>query len=223
MNRFSVALDGPAGAGKSTIAKLLANELKCTYIDTGAMYRSVGLYCIKNEIDYTIEQDVVKSLDKMTIECIYTKGKQHVYLNGEEVNQQIRVDEVARAASKVATYEKVREALVSMQRALAAKESVVMDGRDIGTVVLPHATLKVFLTADVLERAKRRHLEYYKKNIQVPMEEIIEEMKNRDKQDMERAVSPLKKADDAVEIDTTGKSLGEIIQEIVFLLKEKSK
>ena len=221
MDIFSVALDGPAGAGKSTIAKRLAKELKCTYIDTGAMYRSIGFFCIKEGIDYHLEKEVSRYLNEIDICFSYSEGKQLLYLNGEEVFEQIRTDEVAKAASKVATYQAVREKLVDLQRQLAAKQSVVMDGRDIGTVVLPGATLKLFLTADLEERAKRRYTEYQDKNRQVSMEEIKKQIEARDRQDIEREVSPLKKAKEAVEIDTTGLCVEEIIKQIKDLLQKR--
>lgn len=221
LGRFSLAIDGPAGAGKSTIAKKLAKDLSCTYIDTGAMYRSVGLYSVKHGIDYNFESLVNETLSDIHIDLSYENGTQKIYLNGEDVSEAIRTQEVAASASKVATYEKVRSALVEMQRKLASTKSVVMDGRDIGTVVLKDATLKIFLTASSEERAKRRLKEYEEKGIEVDYQTLLEEIEARDYQDSNRSVSPLKKAHDAIEVDTTHLSVDEIVERIKELLLER--
>ena len=221
MTRFSIAIDGPAGAGKSTIAKNLARELNCIYIDTGAMYRAVGLYCINHQIDYADEEMVTRILPELSIDIHYTNGVQTIHLNNEDVSVSIRTQEVASAASKVATYAEVRSALVAMQRKMQSTTSVVMDGRDIGTVVLPNATLKIFLTASASERAHRRCKEYEEKGIESNFEEILKEIEERDYQDSHREVSPLKKADDAVEIDTTYLTIDGIADQILELLKER--
>ena len=218
---FTLAIDGPAGAGKSTIAKQLAENLKCTYIDTGAMYRAVGLFCIQNGIDYTCEEKVSTALNQISIDIAYENNTQKIYLNSIDVSTAIRTQEAATAASKVATYKAVRESLVEMQRKLAATKSVVMDGRDIGTVVLPQATLKIFLTASAKERANRRLLEYKAKGIDVAYETLLQEIEDRDYQDANRAVSPLKKAEDGIEIDTTNLSIEAIIARITGLLYER--
>lgn len=212
MKTFSIAIDGPAGAGKSTIAKKIAQELKCIYIDTGAMYRSVGYYCLQNQIDYQDEKAVCESLEKMNITLKTSERGQEIYLNDVNVGQSIRTDVVAAAASKVATYGLVRSELVKRQQEMASLQSVVMDGRDIGTVVLPFATLKIFLTASVDERAKRRYKEYIEKGMDVSLETLKEEIKARDAQDSGRKISPLKKAEDAVEIDTTHMNIDEIVE-----------
>lgn len=217
MKLFSIAIDGPAGAGKSTIAKLLAKKLGCVYIDTGAMYRSVGYYCIQNGIDYHDEAAVSASLDKIALELKYTEAGQMIYLNGENVSTLIRTDEVAASASKVATYGAVREEMVRRQQLMAQSQSVVMDGRDIGTVVLPFATLKIFLTASAQERAQRRYKEYVEKGMQVDLEALKEEIKARDFQDSTREISPLKQAEDAILLDTTHLK----IEEIVDVISEK--
>lgn len=222
MTKFSIAIDGPAGAGKSTIAKDLAKKLDCIYIDTGAMYRGVGLYCINQGIDYTDEEKVSSILSQITIDIQYTEGTQTIHLNGEDVSTAIRTPEAATAASKVATYLKVREALVAMQRNMQKSTSVVMDGRDIGTVVLPDATLKIFLTASSAERANRRCLEYKHKGLEANYEEILREIEARDYQDTHREVSPLKKALDAVKIDTTSLTIEDIVGQIITLLEQKS-
>lgn len=221
MKTFSIAIDGPAGAGKSTIAKKIAQELKCIYIDTGAMYRSVGYYCLQNQIDYQDEEAVCKALEKMNITLKTSERGQEIYLNDVNVGQSIRTDEVAAAASKVATYGVVRSELVKRQQEMASLQSVVMDGRDIGTVVLPFATLKVFLTASVDERAKRRYKEYIEKGMDVSLETLKEEIKARDAQDSGRKISPLKKAEDAVEIDTTHMHIDEIVEYIKNKLLER--
>lgn len=221
MKQFSIAIDGPAGAGKSTIAKQLAKKLQCIYIDTGAMYRSVGYYCMQQGIDYNDEQAVEEKLAAIKIDITYKDGTQSIALNGEDVSTAIRTQEVATAASKVATYKSVREALVEMQRSLAKRQSVVMDGRDIGTVVLPDATVKVFLTASAYERAKRRHLEYQEKGIQADFDALLKEIEERDYQDSNRAVSPLKQADDAVCIDSTTQSIEEVIANIEMFIRKK--
>lgn len=221
MKTFSIAIDGPAGAGKSTIAKKIAQELKCIYIDTGAMYRSVGYYCLQNQIDYQDEEAVCKALEKMNITLKTSEREQEIYLNDVNVGQSIRTDEVAAAASKVATYGVVRSELVKRQQEMASLQSVVMDGRDIGTVVLPFATLKVFLTASVDERANRRYKEYIEKGVDVSLETLKEEIKARDAQDSGRKISPLKKAEDAVEIDTTHMHIDEIVEYIKNKLLER--
>ncbi|MGL5676271.1 MAG: (d)CMP kinase [Cellulosilyticaceae bacterium] len=221
MKQFSIAIDGPAGAGKSTIAKQLAKKLQCIYIDTGAMYRSVGYYCMQQGIDYNDEQAVEEKLAAIQIDITYKDGTQSIALNGEDVSTAIRTQEVATAASKVATYKSVREALVEMQRSLAKRQSVVMDGRDIGTVVLPDATVKVFLTASAYERAKRRHLEYQEKGIKADFDALLKEIEERDYQDSNRAVSPLKQADDAVCIDSTTQSIEEVIANIEMFIRKK--
>lgn len=221
MKKFSIAIDGPAGAGKSSIAKVLANKLECIYIDTGAMYRSVGLGAIKQGLNYQDEEAVSLLMPNLDIKLKMSEEGQQIFLNGHNVSTEIRNDEVAAAASKVATYSKVREALVESQRAMQNETSVVMDGRDIGTVVMPNATLKIYLTASVNERALRRFKEYEAKGVQADLAVLTEEIAARDKQDMERKISPLKKADDAVEIDTTYMTIEEIVERIMTLLKER--
>lgn len=221
MKTFSIAIDGPAGAGKSTIAKKIAQDLKCIYIDTGAMYRSVGYYCLHHQIDYQDEKAVVGALEKMNIVLKTSELGQEIYLNDVNVSQSIRTDEVAAAASKVATYGGVRHELVKRQQAMAASQSVIMDGRDIGTVVLPFATLKIFLTASVEERANRRYKEYLEKGMDVCLETLKEEIKSRDEQDSTREISPLKKAEDAVELDTTHMHIEEIVESIKNKLSER--
>lgn len=221
MNQFSIALDGPAGAGKSTIAKTLAKTLGCVYIDTGAMYRTVGLYCILNDINYNEEMAVVKELTSIHITITYSNEQQHIFLNDKDVSLEIRTQEVAAAASKVATYKDVRKYLVDLQRKLASEVSVVMDGRDIGTVVLPEATLKIFLTASAKVRAERRKLEYAEKGVAVSLDQLIREINDRDEQDSNRKESPLKKAEDAVEVDSSDLNAKEVVETIINLLTNR--
>lgn len=220
MKKFSIAIDGPAGAGKSTIAKRLAKKLGCTYIDTGAMYRAVGLYCIEQHVDYCDESKVNDIIFSLEIELAAEDERQIIYLNGRDVSHKIRTDEVAAAASKVATYKVVREVLVKAQRYMQSKKSVVMDGRDIGTVVMPDATFKIFLTASVDERAKRRFKEYRKKGMNVSMEELTKDIIDRDYQDTNRKISPLKRAIDAIEVDTTALTIDEIVDKIMALTEK---
>lgn len=209
-NKIAVALDGPAGSGKSTIAKLVAKKLGLTYIDTGAMYRSVALYCIDKDIDYNNEVDVISELENMNIGILSANKEQRYILNGEDVTELIRSPEVSEGASRVATYKAVREKLVAIQRELASKQSVIMDGRDIGTNVLPNAEIKIFMDGDVEERAKRRYEELSLKGISVTYDEILSDIKQRDHNDSSRAYNPLRKADDAILLDTTNMSIEEV-------------
>lgn len=221
MKPFSIAIDGPAGAGKSTIAKQIAANLQAIYIDTGAMYRSVAYYCIKQNINIQDEEAVSSQLPFIDIKFKTVEKEQRIVLNNQDISTEIRTDKVAAAASKVATYKAIREALVKMQQLMAKSTSVVMDGRDIGTVVLPFATLKIFLTASVEERAQRRYLEYSEKGLQVSLEALKEEIEARDTQDTNRSISPLKKAEDAIEIDTTHRSIKEIVAQIEHYLQAR--
>ena len=221
MSKFSVAIDGPAGAGKSSIAKKIASRLKCIYVDTGAMYRTVGYYCINNNIDYNDEMEVEKICNKINLSLTLEGGVQQVFLNEVNVSDAIRSTEASMAASKVATYKVVRESLVKKQQQIADKQSLVMDGRDIGTVVLPDATLKIFLVATVDERANRRYKEYLIKGENPCFEKLKKEIQDRDLQDSNRKISPLKKAEDAVEIDTTNMSIDQVVETIVSILKDK--
>ena len=221
MKTFSIAIDGPAGAGKSSIAKQIATKLTCIYIDTGAMYRAVGYYCMREGIDYNEEAQVEKVVSQIQLKLSIQNEVQQIFLNEENVSTLIRNDQVAAAASKVATYKSVREALVKMQQEMAESTSLVMDGRDIGTVVLPDATLKIFLTASVEERAKRRYKEYVEKGETPCLETLRTEIRERDFQDSHRTISPLKKAEDAIELDTTYMTIDEIVEEIIGLLNTR--
>ena len=218
--KVAIAIDGPAGAGKSTIAKNVAKALGYVYIDTGAMYRALAYYCDQNKVDWGKERAVISVLDKIDIKIKVKDDSQYIYLNGQDVSTLIRSQEMATGASIVATYEQVREQLVSLQRKLARETSVVMDGRDIGTHVLTHADLKVFLTASVIERANRRVKELEENGCRSSLEEIKKEIINRDHSDSTREFSPLRKATDAVEIDTTGKSINEVTKMILDLMND---
>lgn len=204
MKKIKIAIDGPSGAGKSTISKTLAKKLGFVYVDTGAMYRAVALYAIRNGIDTkNTDRKLEKVLDEIDIDIAYKDGVQHIYLCGEDVSEQIRIHEVSMGASNVATVTAVRLKLVEMQRKLAEKTSVIMDGRDIGTYVLPDAEVKIYLTASVEKRAERRRLELEQKGQDVDFETVLEDMKARDLNDSTREFAPLRKAEDAELIDTT--------------------
>ena len=219
MSSKSIAIDGPAGAGKSTIAKKIAEKLEYIYIDTGAMYRAFGLYCINQEIDGKDSLKVSNACEDIIITIEYVNGEQQVILNGKNVSKEIRNDKVGEMASFVSSNKDVRLKLVELQRELANSKNVVMDGRDIGTYVLPDATLKIYLTASVKERARRRWKEYNKKNIDCNIQEIEEDIKKRDERDMTREFAPLKQAQDAIEIDSSNLTIDEVVSKIIMLFK----
>lgn len=218
---FQIAIDGPSATGKSTLAKALAKELSFIYIDTGAMYRAVGLYNIRKNIDLNNEADVVNTLKDISIDIKYIDKEQRIFLNGEDVSSQIREEKVGMAASIVSTYKKVREVLVDLQRSLANVQNVIMDGRDIGTVVLPNASLKIFLTASSEVRTKRRYLELKEKGKDVSIEDVAKELKERDERDTKRANSPLTKAEDAILVDTTNMNIKKTIEHIKNLYEKR--
>ncbi len=220
---MKIAIDGPSGAGKSTIAKAVAAKLNYTYIDTGAMYRAIGLFALENNIN--IEngcEDIMPFLDNVQIELVYIKGTQHVILNGKDVSTEIRTPSVSSAASKVGAIGSVRVKLVDMQREMSEKIDVIMDGRDIGTNVLPNAEIKIFLTASAVKRAERRYKELIEKGQDVMFDDVLEDMRIRDKNDSERKISPLKKADDAIELDTSELTLEESIKAVNDIVAEKT-
>ena len=200
---YSIALDGPSGAGKSTIAKRLSAELGFVYVDTGAMYRAIGLYCLQNNVDIADETAVYAVLPQINIELKYVDGEQRVILNGADVSKEIRINEVSMAASKTSAYKGVRAFLLDTQRNMAKTQSVIMDGRDIGTVVLPDAQIKIFIVADPKERAKRRHKELIERGQNVPFEEVLQDIITRDYNDENRAEAPLRQAEDAIRLDTS--------------------
>lgn len=219
----SIAIDGPAGAGKSTIARQVAKELGFIYVDTGALYRVLALHVINSAMDPADNTAVGDILNDALISVTYEDGIQHVHLNGEDVSESIRSPEVSLTASRIAAYREVRDKLLSMQRDIAEKNDIIMDGRDIGTVVLPDADLKIYLTASVEERARRRFLEMQKKGEDISLESIKEDIIKRDKADMEREIAPLKQADDALLIDSSDMSVDEVVKSIVMLAKEACK
>lgn len=218
---FKIAIDGPAATGKSTIAKLLAKRLSFIYIDTGAMYRAMGLYFLKNNISYNDENMINSLCDDIDLSISYQDGEQQISLNGENVTNLIRTEEVSKYASITSTYKKVREKLVYLQRSLGEKENVIMDGRDIGTVVFPNADLKIYLTATAKERVKRRYKELLLKGENVKEEDVEAELKERDYRDTNRENSPLRRAEDAILIDTTNLSVEEVLEKIEKIYNEK--
>ncbi len=222
MNNIKIAIDGPSGAGKSTIAKELSRRLGFVYIDTGAMYRAVGLYVVEAGVSINDEAGVCALLDEIDIDIYYKDGLQHINLCGRDVTGLIRTPEISMAASKVSSYPQVRVKLVAMQQKLAEKYNVIMDGRDIGTCVLPDANVKIFLTAGAEVRAKRRYDELVEKGQTVEFEQVLEDMKKRDYDDSHRAASPLKKADDAIELDTSDMPLDKAIQEVNRIISERT-
>ena len=222
MKKYSIAIDGPSGAGKSTLAKALAARLGFLYVDTGAIYRTVGLYVARQGGDCAKEADVLPCLPEIKISMEYGEdGLQHMILNGEDVTTDIRKNEVSRYASQVSPIPGVRAFLLEMQRAMARENSVLMDGRDIGTVVLPDADLKIFLTASVEERARRRHKELAEKGQQIDFETVKQEIADRDYADTHRAVAPLKQAEDAVVVDTSDLDLAGSLETLYTLVKER--
>lgn len=215
---INIAVDGPAGAGKSSIARAVAEEIGYIYVDTGALYRSIALYSIENKFD---NESLVNSLDKINIRLEFIDKCQHVFLNDNDVSDKIRTPEVSMGASKVSVIPEVREFLFGLQKKIAAENNIIMDGRDIGTVVLPDADLKVFLTASAEERANRRFKEMTDSSI--TYEQVLEDIKQRDYNDMHRDIAPLKQAEDAVLLDTTGMTMEEVKQKLKALIDETEK
>ena len=218
---INVAIDGPAGAGKSTISRSAANELGFIYVDTGALYRAVGVNALRNNIDTKDPEKVGKSLENITVELKFVDDVQHVFLNGEDVSEEIRLPEASMAASNVSAIPSVREFLFDLQRDIASKNNCIMDGRDIGTVVLPDAQIKIFLTASPEIRAMRRFKELQEKGAKDTYEEVLSDLKIRDYNDSHREIAPLKPAKDSITVDTSGLSLEQSINKIVSVIKEK--
>lgn len=218
---YQIALDGPAGAGKSTIAKAVAKELSFVYVDTGAMYRAMALLVVRNGLDISDEDAVSELCERANVSITYSEGEQVVMLNGENVNGFIRQPEVGDTASAISVYKRVRAKLVALQQELAVSENVIMDGRDIASCVLPNADLKIYLDADVTVRAKRRVKELTEKGIECNLQEIEEQMKERDYRDMHRENSPLVKVPEAVVVDSSYMSADEVTKEIIRLFKDK--
>lgn len=218
---MTIAMDGPAGAGKSTVAKKVAEKLGIHYVDTGAMYRAIAYGIVKQQIAFA-EKEIEEAVQKMQIDVRYVGNVQLVYVNDEDVTGCIRTQEVSDAASKLAVYQPVREKLVELQRQIAQDWEVVMDGRDIGTVVLPDAELKIYITADAAERARRRAAELEQKGEgPIDLEWMEKEIRLRDERDMNRAISPLRQAEDAVLVDTTHMSIEEVVDAICQLAAER--
>ena len=218
---YAVAIDGPAGAGKSTISREAAKQLGFLYVDTGALYRTVALDMIRNNIDVSDKTAVCARLPMIKVAFGYENSEQQVYLNDENVSGQIRTPQVSSAASTVSAIGEVRQFLFEQQQNIAKENNIIMDGRDIGTVVLPNAQVKIFLTADVKERARRRFVELQKKNDPATFDEVLEDMKQRDYNDTHRPVAPLRQAEDAVLVDTTELDYNGSVAAILAVIKEK--
>ncbi len=217
----SIAIDGPAGAGKSTLAKRLAEELGFLYVDTGAIYRTVGLYARNQGLSLSRPEEVVPLLDQIRIELTYGEdGLQHMVLNGVDVTGAIRENEISNWASAVSAIPEVRAFLLDMQRNLAREHNVIMDGRDIGTVVLPQADLKLFLTATPEERAMRRYRELLERGQSVEYDAVLQELRERDQRDTHRASAPLRQAEDAILVDTTGNTLEQSMTLLLQVVRE---
>lgn len=216
---YSIAIDGPAAAGKSSVAKILANRFNLIYIDTGAMYRAFTYAVLKNNLDPQNEEESCKLIGKVDIELL-ENGK--VLVNNEDVTKQIRDFNVSSNVSYIASYKLIRLEMVKLQRKMAEKGNVIMDGRDIGTYVLPNANLKIYQVAELKERAKRRYIENLEKGIKCTLEEVIKDLEKRDYIDSHRAFAPLKPADDAILLDTTKYNKDEVVEEISKIIKENT-
>ena len=217
---YNIAIDGPAGAGKSTIAKMAAKKLDFIYVDTGAMYRGMALYFLRRGIDAKDEKKIAEACEHINVTIAYQEGEQQVLLNGENVNAFIRTEEVSMMTSNTSKYPAVREKLLYLQRELAAANNVIMDGRDIGTCVLPDAELKIYLTASASERAKRRYLEQKERGVESDLAQIERDIIARDEQDMNREIAPLKQAEDAIYLDTSDMTIEEVVTKIVSLVQK---
>lgn len=217
---ISVAIDGPAGAGKSTISKAAAKELGFIYVDTGALYRAIGLFARENGIDTADADALAPRLPEISLELKFAEQEQRVFLNGRDVSEEIRVPEMGMAASNVSAIPAVREFLLDLQRDMARRQNVIMDGRDIGTVVLPDAAVKIFLTASAEDRARRRYEEHLAKGQNVSYNDVLEDMVLRDYNDSHREIAPLKQAPGAILLDTTGFELSKSINSVINLIKE---
>ncbi len=218
MKNINIAIDGPSGAGKSSISRTVAEELGFIHVDTGAMYRAIGLYALRN--DCTAPDRIAAEIEKIIVELKFIGGVQRVLLCGEDVTDDIRTPEVSMAASAVSAVGEVRAHLLDLQKKIAAENNVIMDGRDIGAVVLPHADLKIFLTASAEERASRRYLELNEKPDCPPYEKILEDIKQRDYNDSHRAIAPLQQAEDAVLVDSTSMGFNEVVEHITEMIRK---
>ncbi len=220
--KINIAIDGPAGAGKSTIAKMVAKKLNFIYVDTGALYRTVGLNCLRSDVDTKDPAGIEKILPSTDIKLKFIDNTQKVFLNGEDVSEAIRTPEASMAASNVSAVPAVRAFLFDLQKNIAENNDCIMDGRDIGTVVLPNAQVKIFMTASVETRAKRRYDELILKGTDVKYEDVLSEMVERDNNDSNRAIAPLKAADDAVIFDNGNYNLEESADRIIEIFKQKT-
>ena len=218
---INIAIDGPAGAGKSTIAKKLAKELGFVYVDTGAMYRSMGLYFLRKGVDGKDEAAIQAGCPEISVSIQYENGEQQVLLNGENVSGLIRTEEVGKMASTISAYGFVRDTLTELQRNLARTQNVIMDGRDIGTCILPKADVKIYLTASVECRATRRYKELLGRGVDANYDEIAADIAKRDEQDMNREVAPLRQAEDAVLVDSSNMNIDEVVEAIRKIYQEK--
>lgn len=221
MSYYSIAIDGPAGAGKSTIAKAVAAKLGFVYLDTGAIYRTVAWHITMLGIGPKDTDHVPMVLNDASIEIEFLEDGQHMILNGKDITSEIRTPEIGSCASKVAAQKCVRSFLLDLQRDLAKNHNIIMDGRDIGTVVLPKASVKIYLTASAEERARRRYLEYVEKGEKTTYETVLADQLKRDHDDMTRAIAPLKQAKDAILVDTTGYDLDQAVDAVLSIIKEK--
>ncbi|MBQ1950092.1 MAG: (d)CMP kinase [Clostridia bacterium] len=218
---YAIAIDGPAGAGKSTIARILAKELGLIYVDTGALYRALGYYMLGQGIDPADEERIVPALEGLTVALTHQNGEQRVLVAGEDVTAHIRTPEISMAASRISAIPAVRAFLLQAQRDIAAVESVIMDGRDIGTTILPNARVKIFLTASSESRATRRYAELQEKGIHTTYEEVLSDMVKRDYEDSHRASSPLRQADDAILVDTSNDTLEQSVARLKAVVMDR--
>lgn len=218
---ISIAIDGPAGAGKSTVAKILSRELGFIYFDTGALYRALGYYFVNNKIDYTNVHLLINNLNKADITFKFVGNEQRMILYGEDITDSIRSNQISMAASRISAIPEAREYLLNAQREMATKSNVIMDGRDIGTVVLPYANVKIFLTADVRVRAWRRFRQLRQKDIGIRYIDVLKQVKERDKNDTEREISPLVPAKDAIIVNTTMLTLNRTINKLIKIVRKR--
>lgn len=219
---YNIAIDGPAGAGKSTIARRVAKELSFIYVDTGAMYRAMALYLLRKEVNRGDTEQIGNICQDAEISIEYQNGEQIVLLNGENVNSYLRTEEVGNMASVSSAVPRVREKLLSLQRKLAKDMSVVMDGRDIGTTILPDADVKIYLTASSLTRARRRYLELQEKGTVCNLDDIQKDIEERDQRDMNREISPLRQAKDAVLVDSSDLTIQQVVDRILQIFRSKT-
>lgn len=222
MKKIAIAIDGPSGAGKSSIAKALAKSLNIIYVDTGAIYRTVGLYVYRNGVESRDREKIISMLPDISVKLAYIDGAQHIFLNGEDVSGLIRTETISRYASDVSAIPEVRAFLLSLQRDMAKKTSVIMDGRDIGTVVLPDAEVKIFMTASAEVRARRRYKELIEKGESVVYEDVLAAIITRDTNDSTRATAPLKAADDAVILDNSEINAEQTLNRVIDIIRSKT-